>query len=99
MRKNKKVVLLGILSAMVFASLTSVYASTNSNVESKTIAVGDKLQVETNNASKYKWISSNKSIATVNKKGVVTGKKSGTVTITGSQKGKMDCQHFFKQLF
>ena len=88
MRKNKKIISFGILSAMAFASLTSVYASTNSNVESKTIAIGDKFQVETKNATKYKWVSSNKSIATVNKKGVVTGKKSGTVTITGSQKGK-----------
>lgn len=71
MRKNKKIISFGILSTMAFASLTSVYASTNSNVESKTIAIGDKFQVETKNATKYKWVSSNKSIATVNKKGVL----------------------------
>lgn len=88
MRKNKKIISFGLLSAMAFASLTSVYASTNSNIESKTIAVGDKVRVEINNASNYKWTSSNKTIATVNKNGVVTGKSNGTVTITGSQNGK-----------
>lgn len=35
-----------------------------------------------------KWKSSNKKIATVNKKGVVTAKKTGTATITASRSGK-----------
>jgi hypothetical protein len=37
--------------------------------------------------SKYKWKSSNKKIATVSSKGIVTAKKKGTATIT-AQKGK-----------
>ncbi|MCM1497757.1 MAG: leucine-rich repeat protein [Clostridium sp.] len=35
-----------------------------------------------------KWKSSNKKIATVNKKGVVTAKKTGTATVTASRDGK-----------
>lgn len=35
-----------------------------------------------NNKKKVKWISSNKKIATVSKRGKVKGKKAGKVTIT-----------------
>lgn len=83
MRKNKKVISFMILSAMVLASVTSVSGATKSNI--KTIAVGDtvnQLENNTENTASYKWISSNKAVATVNKKGIVTAKKEGTAVIT-----------------
>ena len=40
------------------------------------------------NATKLTWKSSKKSVASVSKKGVVTGKKSGNATITAKYKGK-----------
>lgn len=85
MRKNKKVISFMILSAMALASVTSVSGATKSNMKTKTIAVGDtvnQLEDSTENAANYKWISSNKAVATVNKKGVVTAKKEGTAVIT-----------------
>ena len=59
--------------------------------------------------SKVKWSSSNKSVATVSKKGVVKGIKKGTATITGKYKklkfkvkitvtGKNNVKHTFKDL-
>ena len=72
-----------ILSAMALASVTSVSGATKSNM--KTIAVGDtvnQLENNTENAASYQWTSSNKAVATVNKKGIVTAKKEGTAVIT-----------------
>ncbi len=43
---------------------------------------------KTISASKVKWSTSSKKIATVSKKGVVTGVKKGTATITATYKGK-----------
>ena len=83
MRKNKKVISFMILSAMALASVTSVSGATKSNM--KTIAVGDtvnQLENNTENAASYQWTSSNKAVATVNKKGIVTAKKEGTAVIT-----------------
>lgn len=85
MRKNKKVISFMILSAMALASVTSVSGATKSNMKTKTIAVGDtvnQLEDNTENAANYKWMSSNKAVATVNKKGIVTAKKEGTAVIT-----------------
>ncbi len=65
------------------------------NKKSAKIYVGKTLKLKTtispSNASNKKvtWSSSNKSVATVNSKGVVKGKKAGTVTITAkSNNGK-----------
>ena len=74
-----------ILSAMALASVTSVSGATKSNMKTKTIAVGDtvnQLEDNTENAANYKWTSSNKAVATVNKKGIVTAKKEGIAVIT-----------------
>ena len=53
------------------------------NKKKATINAGDKLQLQvTGTSKKAKWSSSNPSVATVNKKGVVTGKQGGKATIT-----------------
>ena len=47
------------------------------------VSVGHKLQLKVNEKSKkVKWSTSNRKVATVNKKGLVVGKKTGTVKIT-----------------
>lgn len=75
------------------------------------IEVGKSFAIKLNGlkASKVKWSSSNKSVATVSKKGVVKGIKKGTATITGKYKkikfkvkitvtGKNNVKHTFKDL-
>ncbi len=62
-------------SIAITASKASIYsAGTGSTVTLKAYSDGI--------AKTATWTSSNKSVATVNSKGVVTGKKAGTVTIT-----------------
>lgn len=51
--------------------------------------VGEKLAMRFSaetDASEYKWKSSNKKIASVNRQGIVTARKTGKVTITGTGK-------------
>lgn len=91
MRKyGKKVLTFGLVCAMT-ASLVPVSgaAKPELNVKAKTIAVGDKTTLTVKNKPKkatYRWTSSDKKIAVVNKKGVVTGKSNGVTTITCSVK-------------
>lgn len=56
---------------------------------SKTIEAGKSFQIKLNGlkSSKVKWSSSKPSVATVTKKGVVTGIKKGKSTIIGKYKG------------
>ena len=58
--------------------------------KSSTLTVGKKLTLRLKNAkaSKVKWSSSNKKVATVSKKGVVKAKKAGKTTITAKYKGR-----------
>lgn len=65
---------------------TSVLNITN---ETYSIDAGQSFTLKLNGikAKKVKWSSSNKSVATVNKKGVVKGIKKGKATITGKYKG------------
>lgn len=53
------------------------------------MTVGTKKQVKIlNTINKVTWVSSNKSIATIDKNGLVTARKAGTVKITGKLHGK-----------
>lgn len=78
-------VMLSIMMVFTIVPLASVNAASKAklNKKSATIYVGKtvKLKVD-NNKKKVKWSSSNKKVATVTKKGKVTGKKAGKVTIT-----------------
>lgn len=68
---------------------------THLNKTKKSIYIGKKYTLKlvdkkgkTISNSKIKWSRSNKSVATISKKGVVTGKKAGKVKITAKYKGK-----------
>ena len=65
------------------------------NKTKKSIYIGKKYTLKlidkkgkTISASKVKWSRSNKTVASVSKKGVVTGKKAGKIKITATYKGK-----------
>lgn len=56
--------------------------------KTQTIAVGEKLTFQAEKKSgKVVWSTSNKNVAAVSQKGVVTGKKAGTAKITAAVKG------------
>ena len=55
---------------------------------SLTVGKSTTLKLSNATASKVKWSTSNKKIATVSSKGVVKGKKAGKVTITATYKNK-----------
>ena len=99
----KKSVTFSLILVLCFTLMTA-FATTEAQAASKNIHLKSKsdiVQVDgtyqlkllsTNgkaiSASKVAWTSANKSIATVSKKGVVTGKKVGNVKITAKYKGK-----------
>ena len=60
------------------------------SVSKLTLTAGDKktLKLKNASASKVKWSSSNKKVATVSGKGVVKAKKEGSATISAKYKGK-----------
>ena len=75
---------------MFFAKETDAgHYSLNLTNDSETIYQGDKLQLKIGGvkSNKVKWVSENKGIATVSKKGVVTGISEGRTRITGKYKG------------
>lgn len=75
------------------AVISAAYTALAAKTAKHTCTVGDKhpLAFKANGkkikGSKVTWKSSNKKIASINKKGVVTAKKAGKVTITGKYKG------------
>ena len=77
-----------VLSCYAFNIQSNAATKFNITNQSKSINVGQSFQIEINDiqAKKVKWSSSNKSIASVSKKGVVKGKKAGIVTIKGKYK-------------
>lgn len=87
--------LLALLICITLSSSGSTYAATTKYIVSAdveyTIVPGEKLPLYVKTTKKVTWNSSDKSIAVISKKGVVTAKEEGTVTITakiGSKKYK-----------
>lgn len=74
--------LVSVVTTPAFASAAAKPAISKT---SQTILVGKKYNFDIKNkvkGSTYTWKSSNKKVATVNNKGIVTGVKNGTATIT-----------------
>lgn len=85
MKKILAVVLALILSLSLLpeASISAASKKVKLNKTKATIYVGKTVTLKMrNNKRKVKWRTSNKRVATVTKKGKVTGKKSGRTTIT-----------------
>lgn len=79
-----------ILCMMVFVKQTDAgYPTLDLTSDAKTISAGQKTQLKVGGvkSNKIKWTSSNKKVATVSKKGVVTGVSAGKSTIKGTYKG------------
>lgn len=90
-RSMKKGLAIGLLAAVLVSVPVSVYAtSAKLSVSSAVISKGDKLDINVkgDRESRGRYASSDKKIATVSKKGVVTAKKAGNVTITWKKGGK-----------
>ena len=70
------------------------------NCKKLVLSVGQKKKIKVKNtAKKVKWISADKKIASVNKQGVVCGKKEGKTKITALiQKKKLTCQVIVKKI-
>lgn len=80
------VIMCGLFSVDVLAASKKVKL----NKTKITISVGKKEKIVLKNAkkNKIKWSAKNKKIATVNKSGIVAGKKAGKTTVTAKYKGK-----------
>lgn len=84
-KKNIAIVLSLVLAAASIAmpSTESKAAKMKLNKSSVTVAVGKKVSLKVKGTTKkVSWTTSKKAIASVSKKGVVTGKKVGKATIT-----------------
>ncbi len=84
-KKNIAIVLSLVLAAASIAmpSTESKAAKMKLNKSSVTVAVGKKVSLKVKGTTKkVSWTTSKKAIASVSKKGVVTGKKAGKATIT-----------------
>ena len=85
----KKIISLCLLFALiisVFPSMKADAASVKLNKTKASITVGNTITLKLKNASKVKWNTSDKKVAKVNAKGVVTGVNKGTATITATDK-------------
>ncbi|MBE7088372.1 MAG: hypothetical protein E7370_02450 [Clostridiales bacterium] len=87
MNKKSLISLLSALVAMCLAIFTlSACASTTVTIsqQSASIIIGSTLELTAtaSDGSEIEWESSDSTIASVNKSGIVTGRKEGTVTIT-----------------
>ncbi len=97
-RKVLAIVLVIVLSVALPSGITNVEAKTVKvkkivlNKKTAQLEVGQKLKLKVKKVKpakapkKVKWESSNKSVASVSKKGIVTAKSVGTATITATSK-------------
>lgn len=90
MKKIFRKVLFGmVLCAVCFAGFcgTQAQAALKLNKKSAAITVGKTVKLKVKGTSKkVKWTSSNKAVCTVNKKGLVKGKKAGSAVIRAKVK-------------
>ena len=95
---KKKIVCFAVLLLMITGHPCSMaFAKTTPKIRKRlVISVGQEKKIKVKNpGNTVKWKSSNKKVATVSKKGIVTGKKRGTVTITAKTAGKkLKCKVF-----
>lgn len=89
MKNNKRftiVMTLTLALAMVFSSVgvNAAAKKLTLRASSNTVVIGKTVKIKA--STKVTWKTSNKNIATVSAKGVVTGKKAGTATITATSK-------------
>lgn len=103
MKQTKKIlavvlVLVLSLSLMPAASISAAPKKVKLNKTKATIYVGETVTLKLkNNKNKVKWSTSNKKVATVTKKGKVTGKQEGKATITAKVgKKKYKCKMIVK---
>lgn len=82
--KNLKKMMVVLIAMLLFVTIpVSVSAKTNISKKSITITVGKKYQLAMmGTRGKVTWKTSNKKIATVSSKGLVTGKRAGKAVIT-----------------
>ena len=89
MKKLKLLKIMIIMFTMFCCFIPNISnAETSNNTSTKTVnmKIKQKKQLMTKNYNNYKWTTSNKKIATVSKKSIVTAKKEGKVKITRKNK-------------
>lgn len=88
-KKRNLLAVLFVLVAVLSLPMTTNAAKARLNKTKGNVFVGKTLQLKLlNNKKKVKWTSNKKSVATVSKKGKVTARKGGLVTITAKAGGK-----------
>ena len=77
---------------------SEVYGKTKLNVNKVTLYVGQTKQLKVSGATKVKWSTNKKSVATVSKKGLVTAKKPGKATVIAKTTSKkIKCEVIVKK--
>ena len=99
MKKNMKRTLLVVMTFMMLTMMSMSTYAAKLSAKSAVVGVGATTSLKVKGTKKkVKWSSSNKKIATVNKKGVVKGKRIGNVRITAKVgKKKYSCNISVKE--
>jgi len=99
MKKNMKRTLLVVMTFMMLTMMSMSTYAAKLSAKSAVVGVGATTSLKVKGTKKkVKWSSSNKKIATVNKKGVVKGKRIGNVRITAKVgKKKYSCNVSVKE--
>lgn len=93
------VVILILIMTIIPANCVFAKKALKLNKSKVTMSVGDSVKLKVKNTKRsIKWKSSNKKVASVNKKGKVVAKKAGKTTITAKvKKKKLKCSVIVKQ--